>query len=420
MTISEQQPEVAKPVVRKGLLRLLAITLFGVSVAAVFWDKISLWWSLSKTRELFHSHRDDEALDLLRKTMLSHGPKPDITLQLIRAHRRLGNLPIASLLVQAAARQGADKAAVELEQKLLSVQSGQIRGFDKEFSALLVEAGDNGPDIFEAYVLGLFANLRTDEAFGLLNGWTKSSPTDPMPRFLEAYLFKGIGRIPEAVNSYRKGLELAPHMTPMRLRLTELLLEIGDYQVAREELKRCGTESGQTAEVLALSAQCFFAENENERALDEVNRAIEIETGHLAARRLRGQIHLGQGDFESALNDLEYVYQRTPEDLVAHEALARALQLLGRVAEAKQHFDSVSAANQQQAETGRLIRLVLGEPQNVDLRFEIGSRLIQFGNPEDGLRWLRTVLEIDPNHQAANAMLADFYSRNGNNFDTSR
>jgi tetratricopeptide (TPR) repeat protein len=110
---------------------------------------------------------------------------------------------------------------------------------------------------------------------------------------------------------------------------------------------------------------------------------------------------------------LEYVSQRSPDDLVAREALARTLQALGRTDEAKQHFDFVSVASKEQAETGRLIRKVLSEPKNAELRFEIGSRLFQFGNPGDGVKWLRTVLEIDPNHSAANALLSDFYRSHG-------
>ena len=116
MSIAEQQPEVAKPIVRKGIMRLLLVTLFGVAVAACFWDRISLWWNLSQVREMFHAHRDEQALQLLRKTLLSHGPLPEITLQLVRAHRRLGSLPTAAMLLQSAARQGADSARVELEQ----------------------------------------------------------------------------------------------------------------------------------------------------------------------------------------------------------------------------------------------------------------------------------------------------------------
>ena len=177
MSITAQKPEAAKPIVRKGIMRLLLVTLLGMGVAACFWDRISLWWNLSQVRELLHSHRDDQALQLLRKTLLSQGPQPEIMLQLVRAHRRLGSLPTASMLLQAAARQGADSERVDLEQKLIAVQAGQIRGFDKEFSSLIVAAGDNGSDILEAYILGLFANLRTDEAFGLLDGWGKSSPT---------------------------------------------------------------------------------------------------------------------------------------------------------------------------------------------------------------------------------------------------
>ena len=317
------------------------------------------------------------------------------------------------MLLQIAARQGADSKSVELEQKLLSVQSGQIRGFEKEFPTLIVEAGDNGSDIFEAYVLGLFANLRTDEAFGLLDGWSNSSPADPMPRFLDAYLLQGIGRLPDSAKSYQKGLELAPHMTTMRRRLAQVLFESGDYPAARKELERCQKDSRPNAEALTLLAQCSFAEGDNSRALQEANQALEIDANHLGAKRLRGQIHLATGESQSALGDLEYVYQRTPDDLLAQEALARTLQMLGRTDEAKQHFDFISKANQEQADIGRLIRKVLSEPQNAELRFEIGSRLVGLGNHADGIKWLRTVLEIDPNHQAANAMLADLYRESG-------
>ena len=93
MPMSEREPDVAKPVVRKGILRLLALTLFCASFAACFWDEIELWRGLSKAQELFHSHRDDQALQLLRKMLLTHGPQPKVALQLVRAHRRLGNLP---------------------------------------------------------------------------------------------------------------------------------------------------------------------------------------------------------------------------------------------------------------------------------------------------------------------------------------
>ena len=413
MSMSERKPEDAKPVVRKGILRLLAVTLFCASVAAYFWDEIELWRSLSKAEELLYSHRDEQALQLLRKTLLTNGPQPKVVLQLVRAHRRLGNLPTASMLLEVAARQGADTKAVDLEQKLLSVQSGQIRGFDKEFPSLIVEAGDSGSDIFEAYVLGLFANLRTDEAFGLLDGWSKSSPSDPMPRFLDAYLLQGIGRLSDSVKSYQEGLKLAPHMTTMRRRLAQVLFDSGDHPAARKELEHCQKDSTPNADVLTLLAQCSFAENNNTRALEEAQRALDIDANHLGARRLRGQIHLANGEFPSALGDLEFVHQRTPDDLIAHEALARTLQSLGRIDEAKQHFDFVSKANQEQAEIGRLIRKVLSEPQNAELRFEIGSRLLRIGNHEDGVKWLRTVLEIAPNHEATNAILSDLFRRNG-------
>jgi tetratricopeptide (TPR) repeat protein len=368
---------------------------------------------MSKVRELFHQYRDVEALHLLKETLDSDGANADVALQLVRAHRRLGDLQAAGDLINVAAKLGADGEQLGLERKLLSVQAGQIRGFDKEFTKLIVDSPDNGPDILQAYVLGLFANLRTDEAFGLLSGWQQSSPSDSLPHFLEAYLLHGINRLQPAADAYRKGLQLAPYMTLMRRRLAQVLYESGEYKAALIELDICVAQ-GDLIESHALIARCAHAENDFVKAMAELKVVLDTDPNHLDGRRLRGQIHLSNNELPDALEDLEFVVQRNPDDLVATEALARTLQGLGRSVEARKRFDEVSSATKEQAEIGRLIHRVFDEPQNAELRFEIGDLLLKSGSLREGAKWLRTVLEIDPNHAAAIAALRSATNRDSN------
>jgi tetratricopeptide (TPR) repeat protein len=84
---------------------------------------------------------------------------------------------------------------------------------------------------------------------------------------------------------------------------------------------------------------------------------------------------------------------------------------LGRLEEATEHFEYASQAAAATAEANQQISRLSDEPSNIELRYEIGAAHLNFGNTEDGLMWLMSVLELDPNHQASHRQLADYYQR---------
>ena len=387
--------------------------LISLAIIGYFWDTISVWNAQARARTFLHSHKDTEALDSLRHALLKKPRNSETIIQLARVHRRLGSLEKSLLLTQSASRFGMDSKRVELEEKLVAVQSGHIRGFEKELPELVMNSGDYGSDIMQAFVLGLFANLRTDDAFGLLDGWESSSPKDPQPKFLQAYLLQSINRLPDATEAYRKGLKLAPDMVLMRRRLAQVLLDSGEVAAARAELTTCQKNFRDDIDIHAMMAHCAFAENEYGTALAELEHVVRVQPNHLDARRLRGQILLAKNDSKSAIADLRFVVERQADDTLAQEALGRALQLQGRSEEANLHFEIAARCSKEQAEISRLIRSVLMQSKNADLRYEIGTRLLKTSSPDDGAKWLRTVLEIEPNHVGAHSSLADYYLQRG-------
>ncbi len=419
LSIDATKPEVAlpgstdKPLVRPWIINLLMALLVSIAALALFWDDFAVWRSHSRAQELFRTHRESDALQELRSALLHGSDNPVTVFQLARAHRRLGSLEKALMLLDASAQLGATSERVALEKKLIALQTGQIRGFDKELPQLLIDQADDASDILQAYVLGLFANMRTEEAFVLLEGWEQSSPNDPQPKFLQAYLYQGINRFEPAAEAYQAGLKLAPAATRMRGRLAQVLLESGEIDAAKAEALICLKESPDDVEAKFLIAQCTFAKQDTDAALAELEKVLEIAPKHVDSLRLRGQLLLTEGQPQAALADLEYVANQQPDDTVAREALGRALQAVGRNDEAKPHFDFVSSAAKEQAETVRLIRQVIDEPENVELRFEIGMRLLQMGSTDDAIKWLRTVLEIRPDHSATHRALAEVFQMRG-------
>ena len=59
----------------------------------------------------------------------------------------------------------------------------------------------------------------------------------------------------------------------------------------------------------------------------------------------------------------------------------------------------------------RLVRGVSERPNDLAARYEAGVIFLQYGMTQDGLHWLSTALELDPNHRPTHRALADYYER---------
>jgi Tfp pilus assembly protein PilF len=61
----------------------------------------------------------------------------------------------------------------------------------------------------------------------------------------------------------------------------------------------------------------------------------------------------------------------------------------------------------------RQLRVVLDRPGDVEVRYDIGMTLLTYGSPEDGAKWLLTVLELQPDHKRTHQALAVYYESLG-------
>ncbi len=197
-----------------------------VPVAATLaWQPGWAWYHLRQARQALELRDHDRALAQLLSARRMAGPRSDVEFWLARTYRRQGQLPTMSEHLERAWRLGADKSLLEREQWLAQAQSGQLRETEPHLAKLLQMAGDDLPDVCQAYVSGFFANLRFDEADALLAGWEKDFPNDPEPHFLRGHGQEMRLNAGEAVSAYRRGLQLAPHRQDMRLRLARVHLD---------------------------------------------------------------------------------------------------------------------------------------------------------------------------------------------------
>jgi tetratricopeptide (TPR) repeat protein len=121
--------------------------------------------------------------------------------------------------------------------------------------------------------------------------------------------------------------------------------------------------------------------------------------------RLRGLIDLENGRPEDALMLLEQADRADPGNLETVAALARALALAGQDEAAREASARAVTLRQEAELLDPLIKQVLHEPGDADVRFRIGRALTRMGRLRDAREWLASALAFDPDHAEARRAL---------------
>ncbi|MCY2992603.1 MAG: FG-GAP-like repeat-containing protein [Planctomycetota bacterium] len=372
---------------------------------AFLWKPLLIQWHEGRARQHLRSRQYPRALEELRASLWLAPQRSETILLLARTQRRLGDLATASALLPQAEKYGAAPARIQREQWLLLAQAGQLREAEPHLAALLQDPRDEGAEICEAFVQGYFSNLCVDEASALLDVWTKDYPEDPQPHVMRGYLLQTLAFNPEALTAYRRAAELAPDQPMIRRRLAQILVETGGLDEAGELLRRCVEETPDDTEARMAWMNLLFTQGDTDRAREGLEQLLAKQPACFEARRLLGEMELSQGRLVEALGHLEPAARQRPYDTTTRNALGKTLSALGRKSEAEPHFQYVAEAEPALHRMEQQLRQVLKQPRDPQLRYEIGMTLLKYSSPDDGAKWLRTVLELQPNHPGAQAAL---------------
>lgn len=360
-------------------------------------------------------HRDtEEALAQLQAAERVAPGTAETQFLLARAHRRLGRFDKVREHLARAADLGWPTDQLQREQWLALAQAGQLREAEPHLGRLLTDPRGDGPAICEAFVDGYFATYQFGKAFLILDGWQKDHPDDPQPHAFRGLFREHASAWTEALPHYRRALGLAPYRTDIRLRVAQLLMRTQEYEEAARHFERCLVEDPGNPGVLVGWGKCLNRRGEPDAAREQFLRALEHDPRHFDARLAIGQWEQAAGRNKEALKWLKAVCEERPHDTEARYALARVLQAEGRSEDAKEHFQFVAEARDALASLQSLMEQVRRQPDDYDARHRIGAALLQYDDPAHGVAWLRSVLEIRPDHRPAHELLATYYSERGN------
>ena len=395
---------------RRRILALAASVL--AILMGLTWRPLRVSYDIFHSRNLLKSRQAVEALPVLEAAARRNPEQGQIQFLLARCQRRLGRMDKAREHLAKAWKLRFPQKNLIREEWLALAQSGQMRDADPHLAELLINPGDDGPEICEAYVNGYFLTNRFREAFDLLDVWQEAFPQDSQPYLFRGRYHESRSSPTEAIADYRRGLQRDAKHRDLQLNLARCLVVRHEHDEAAQILKRLQTETPNAVEVLEVAGQCLLQQGQLDESRQVLTKLLELSPQHALGRLLLARWHLQERQNPEALQLLEELAAERSFDIEVRYSFALALQQAGDDRRAGEEFRFVVAAREAMIQARQMVdRVVTKEPQNSDLRYRIGVILLQYESPEAGAGWLRSVLELDPQHRLTHRALAEYYEK---------
>jgi tetratricopeptide (TPR) repeat protein len=201
----------------------------------------------------------------------------------------------------------------------------------------------------------------------------------------------------EVLDAARKGRDVSPRISFYAGLVHERLRH---FDVAATAYAEVPVSSELFADARARRANCLSQEGDHKTALALLREAISERPDDVELRVQQGRALERSGAPDAAVTALKEALARLPvPDL--YEALASTLRRQKRPAEA----------------LALLRDAVARQPRESALRYALGSALLEQGDADGSLTWMRSVLEVEPDHAAAMNFIGYLLAQRGRNYE---
>ena len=395
-----------------AVLLLLALIGLGVSVPGMH-----LWaaYHFRAAEQALQQHHPADARRHLEQCLRVWPRSAPTLLLAARAARQLGDFDGAARHLRACIKARGRDDDLNLELVLLRAQRGETDAVARYLRALVDRGHPASPLILEALAAGYLRAYRLADADYCAMLWTDREPDNHRAYVVRGWVREHWDDREEAADYYRKALRLDPQDDEARSRLASVLLDMhkGSEAVGHVEYL-AGRQPGNQQLQVEL-ARCRFLLGRPEEAAELLDRALTADPGLFHALVLRGQLALETGRPGEAASWLRRALALHPGDYQSHYLLHQALLRCGRADEAAKEARQMQAARADVERFQAILKKKMSQtPRDPALHVEVGGILLRAGYPAEGLRWLRSAVQIDPRYRPAHALLADYYEVMGN------
>ena len=337
---------------------------------------------------------------------LSYRPNdPRARLLAARAARRLREYYEAFDHLERCRQAGGDAGAIDAETALIAVQRGG------EPTAVLLERAGGSDElslaILEVLIQHDLDHYRLRSALHRLNHYLTLRPDDLQALMARAYVWERFLYFADALGDYRLAVAAHPDDERARLKLGETLLIAATPGEALSHYEWLAARRPEQPLVKLGLARCRRRLGEFDDARRLLDDLLATAPNDGEALWERGQIELDQGRAAEAEAWLRKAVEARPHDSRVAYSLSRCLLALGRRDEAAKLSARVTQLDADVRRLDKVCQAVMERPNDAALRCEGGLLFLRNGERDEGLRWLRQALRIDPNNKEARDALAE-------------
>jgi tetratricopeptide (TPR) repeat protein len=271
------------------------------------------------------------------------------------------------------------------------------------------------PEAGEALARIFLESYRLEHADRVIERWIRDAPRDGKPYLWLTEVDRRIRgeRADLLEEHYRTALRLDPTLDRARLGLADLLLEQRRHdEAAREYAAHVARNPADATGHLGLG-RVAMGRGDLADAARHLDRALERAPADPIALKERALVDARLGDDEAAVRRLTEAIKADALDTESLYHRSLALGRLGRTAEAEADSRTLKRLREDQAQVLKLRERLLEDPKNHEVRSELARWMFEHGRDEEGLRWVRHILAVDPRHRESNRLMAEYYERKG-------
>jgi Flp pilus assembly protein TadD len=400
---------------RRPRVALAGLAGLGVFAAAAYLAGCRLYAEhyFRETRLALERHEYRRAYECALRGLHASPSRAGSHLLAARAARLTGRPEEAEERLADCQRLGGNSQAILLEQALLRVQ----RGDPGPAAYLQARVDEDDPDavlILEALIQQYVSTYRFKEALQAFDAYLARRPNDLQALLGRGWVWERVFEFARAAGDYRQAVEHHPDSDEARLRLAETLVVVGPPAEAAEQFERVRPRQPDNPGLLLGLARCRRQLGEPGEARRLLQQVLPQQPRDVGALTELGKVALDEGKAEEAERWLRQAVALAPHDRPAQYAFSQCLKRRGKTEEARDCRVRIERLDADLKRLDQLMRKVLKEPADPDLRYEVGVLFLRNGQEPEGLRWLRIALQLDPGHRPTHEALADHYSRTGN------
>ena len=393
-----------------ALLLLICLIAAGLVLAA---PSLRTWYHLRAARSETARFHNAQAIRHLQVCLDRWPNDPDVLFLAARAARRARNYAESERLLEKYQQlRGLDNESSS-EQLLLTVERNVDRMAAQCWRSVEADPESSRSSLlFEALTRGYLRKYELTNARACLNHWLVSQPNCVQAHYLDGlFILDYLHAKNEAERSYRRALDLDPEHEEARLGLAFILVDTKTFSEAIDHLEYLKKRQPENLRLQMGLAECYAGSGDLTQAEQLADGVLAQEPRYAAAIALQGRLALQNGEYEQAETLLRCAVELAPSDRRARHNLINCLNRSGKTEEAQRHQKDIEERDKDLARFDEIVTKELPErPTDPSLHCTLGQLFLREGFAEEGLRWLQSALQIDPQYAPARQALKDYYA----------